>query len=96
MAVGVLLVGPSDLFVERLDVGGEEAVEVEEIAFAGCEGGAFVVVWRAEEIAALGFGLGFDSNGKSDGMVSKKGILEKHSTYGIRAFNRLVHRQRQI
>ncbi len=54
LAARVLLVGSSDLVIQRLDVGREEAVEVEGVAFEGCEARAFVVVGCAEEIAALG------------------------------------------
>jgi hypothetical protein len=37
-----------------LDVGWQEAVQVEAVAFGGGEGCAFVVVGCAEEVTALG------------------------------------------
>jgi hypothetical protein len=49
----VLVVGAVGLLLQGLDVGREEAVQVEGVAFAGGEGGAFVVVGRADQVAAL-------------------------------------------
>ncbi len=51
----VLLVGAPDLLRQALHVGREEAVQVKEVTFGGAEGGAFIEVGVAEEVAALGF-----------------------------------------
>jgi hypothetical protein len=50
---GILLIRAMDLLIQRLDVGGEEAMEVESVTISGGESGAFVVVGCAEEIAPL-------------------------------------------
>jgi hypothetical protein len=49
----VLGVGAADLLVERLDVGGNEAMQLEELTLFLCEGRSPVEVWASEECIAL-------------------------------------------
>lgn len=55
-AGAVLGIGALDLLVERLDVGGEQAMELERVALVLGEGRAFVEVGRPEQRIALAAG----------------------------------------
>jgi hypothetical protein len=50
---GILLVGARYLFVEGLDVWGQEPVQGEFLALVRWEGASFVVVAVSEEVGAL-------------------------------------------